>query len=99
MKNEREIEVFRNYGCLAADKRIIYSHPGPIDQAVLSEKICILVPEGFCIGENVMEETLIIAPWKLNYMVNELLGGNKHPYFTWADDGGSHYIKLKYREL
>ena len=89
-------KIYKNYGCLAAEKRIIYTHRMPQSTAVCSDEITIEIPEGWEPYENDAGNMLLMAPWGWGYDINELLGGNENPYFIAIDKNGKEKrIQLK----
>lgn len=43
MKNS--IEIYKNYGCLAAEKRNLYTYGAPHATAVCSDKMTVEIPD------------------------------------------------------
>lgn len=82
------IEIYKNYGCLAAEKRIIYTYGAEHPTAVTSDRIKVEIPEGWETYKNAYDEIMLTAPWGWNYSVNDVLGGNDCPVFTATNKGG-----------
>lgn len=81
----KSIKIFRNYGVLAAEKRNVYTYGAEHSQAVCSDEITVEIPEGWETYENDLGQTMLTAPWGWNYFINEVLSGNKNPYFQAYD--------------
>lgn len=96
----KTFEAYANHGCLTAEKRTIYSAFAPAGTAVTSDEIEITVPNGWELYETVCGTPCITAPWGQNYTLNEILSGNKSPYFIAYDkDGKLHKVTLEYKEF
>lgn len=79
------IEIYCNYGVMAAEKRNVYTFGAPHESATCSDKMTVAVPEGWEIYQNQMGQTIATAPWKWDYEINEVLQGNEYPYFRAYD--------------
>lgn len=89
-----------NYGCLAAEKRPVFTAGAPDSTATVSDPVEYTVPDGWELGENAAGQTLVTAPWGWTYDPNELLEGKENPYFGGIDkDGNKFQIKLDWKEL
>lgn len=89
------INIFKNYGCLAAEKRNIYTYGAEEATAVCSDVLTVEIPNDWEIGKNCHGDPILLSPWGWNYEVNEVLAGNEHPYFIVTDkDGKTHKYKL-----
>lgn len=84
----KELKIFKNYGCLAAEKRIIYTYGAEAESAIYSDEITVSIPEGWRIYETIYGGTACESPWGDKYNINDLLEGNKYPYFTAYDNTG-----------
>lgn len=82
---EQTIEIIANYGCLAAEKRTIYTYGGPAETAKHSETLTVVVPDDWKLCKNKYDEVMVEAPWGEIYGINELLVGNKQPRFEAYD--------------
>lgn len=80
-------KIYKNYGCLAAEKRIIYTHGMPQPTAKCSDEIIIKIPEGWETYENDVGETILTAPWGKFYEMNEILCGDEFPCFRTFGNG------------
>lgn len=67
------IEIYCNYGVLAAEKRNVYTFGAEHPHATCSGKMTVAVPEGWELYRNQMDQTMITAPWGWNYDINEVL--------------------------
>ncbi|ODR35518.1 hypothetical protein BEI60_16460 [Eisenbergiella tayi] len=95
-KTMKEIKIFKNYGCLAAEKRVIYTYGAATKNAAYSDEITVAVPANWEIYETVSGDIACKAPWGATYSVNELLDGNDHPYFAAYDNSGVlHRVQLQ----
>ena len=81
----KTVEIYRNYGCLSAEKRSVYTYSNPHATAAAWDKITVEIPEGYEAFENEFGEAIIEAPWGMTYMVNELLAGDEKPMFRAYD--------------
>ena len=75
MKNT--IEIYCNYGVLAAEKRHVYTYGGQHMHATCSDKMTVIVPDGWELFENVMGTLMVEAPWGWTYEINEVLPGHE----------------------
>lgn len=89
MKNS--IEIYRNYGCLAAEKRNLYTYGAPHATAVCSDKMTVEIPDGWTLSETVSGGVIVTAPWGWDYQINEVLAGNDAPMFIARDNDGRGY--------
>ena len=93
---ERTIELYKNYGCLAAEKRVVYTYGAEAETATCSEVIQAKIPEGWELYETSLGDKMVQAPWGWNYGINEVLSGNEHPCFFALDKHGrEHFARLK----
>lgn len=81
----KTIEIYCNYGVLAAEKRNVYTFGGEHPHATCSGKITVVVPEGWELYQNQMGQTVVAAPWGWDYDINDVLQGNEYPYFRAYD--------------
>lgn len=96
-KVSKEFEIFCNYGCLAAEKRNIYTYGGQHHAAVCSDKVVVKLPanDWFGIYETEIGNLAVESAWGWNYDINEILQGNEKPSFFAVDkDGKGHMVKL-----
>lgn len=92
----KTIEIYRNYGCLAAEKRIKYTFGAPSSTATCSDRMTVEIPDGWELAENYMGQSIVEAPWGWTYMINEVLAGNEYPCFISMDkDMKEHRYMLK----
>lgn len=69
----KTIEIYCNYGVLAAEKRNVYTFGAEHPHATCSDKMTVVVPDGWKICQNQMGQTMITAPWGWDYDINEVL--------------------------
>ena len=67
------IEIYKNYGVLAAEKRNVYTFGAPASTATCSDKMTVVVPDGWELYQNEMGRTMVTAPWGWDYDINEVL--------------------------
>lgn len=75
------IKIYKNYGCLGAEKRAIYTYGNPQPTATCSDEITVRTPEGWETYESISGETILTAPWGDNYTMHQILSGDEHPCF------------------
>lgn len=89
MKNS--IEIYKNYGCLTAEKRSLYTYGAPHATAVCSDKMTVEIPDGWTLSETVSGGMIATAPWGWDYQINEVLAGDATPIFSARDKDGRSY--------
>lgn len=89
----KTIEIYKNYGCLTAEKRSLYTYGAEHATAVCSDKMTVEIPDGWTLSETVSGSMIITAPWGWNYQINEVLAGDANPVFSARDKDGRNYIK------
>ena len=90
------INIFANYGVLAAEKRIIYTFGNPQPTAVTWDEMTVEIPDGWDYYKSEWGLGMVTAPWGQTYEINEVLGGDKSPIFQAVDkDCKWHRVKLK----
>ncbi|MFR6220406.1 MAG: hypothetical protein ACLUKO_27410 [Enterocloster bolteae] len=88
-----------NYGCLAAEKRPVFTEGNPQPTATVSEPVEYTVPEGWGCDETEMG-IVLTAPWGWTYSPNELLDGKDNPQFHVINKEGEEMrIKLEWRHI
>lgn len=91
---------FVNYGCLAAEKRPIFTAGNPAETAAISDPVEYMMPEGWELGENGAGDPVVTAPWGWDYSPNDLLEGKKDPCFAGIDKNGNGFkVKLEWHKL
>ena len=85
----KTIEIYENYGCLAAEKRKVYTYGAEHATATCCEKITAEIPDGWELFENTMGQKMVKAPWGWEYGINEVLKGNERPEFCAMDKNGN----------
>lgn len=91
--NNESIEIYKNYGCLAHEKMIVYTYGSPEETAKCYDKITVKIPDGWETFENYMGETILTAPLGKNYTIHEVLCGDEYPCFRTFGNGDR--IKLE----
>lgn len=81
----KTIEIYCNYGVLAAEKRNVYTFGGPHEMATCSDKMTVAIPEEWELYETTHGNFAVTAPWGWDYLINEVLAGNTYPYFRAYD--------------
>ena len=81
----KTIEIYCNYGVLAAEKRNVYTFGEPHATATCSDKMTVAVPDGWEIYRSQMGQTIATAPWGWDYEINEVLQGDECPHFRAYD--------------
>lgn len=94
----KTIEIYCNYGVLAAEKRNVYTFGAPHATATCWDKMTVAVPEGWEIYQNQMGQTMVTAPWGWDYDINEVLQGKEYPYFR-AYDKEMNMKKFRLKEI
>ena len=93
----KTIEIYCNYGVLAAEKRNIYTYGAEHPHATCSDKMIVAVPNGWELYQNQAGEVMVTAPWGWNYEINDVLQGNEKPCFFALDEnmnGHRAYLKI-----
>ena len=89
------IKIFKNYGCLAAEKRNVYTYGTEQPTATCADEIVVKIPDGWKVI-NSENDILLESPWGWTYNPNDLLNGNEKPCFMGYDrDGRIFNIPLK----
>ena len=82
------IKIFENYGCLAAEKRSVYTVDNHHATAAVWDELTVSIPDGWDAWETCSGATGVTAPWGADYLVREILAGDKEPIFQAIDDHG-----------
>lgn len=90
---KRFVELYANYGCLSAEKRVLYSHGAPISTGTGFEKITVKIPNRFEDDGWTREiaesgEELLYSPWGFAYTWDMVLEGNSSPCIYAIDANG-----------
>ena len=85
------IEIYCNYGVLAAEKRNVYTFGAEHPHATCSDKMTVVVPDGWKIYQNQMGQTMTTAPWGWDYDINEVLTDINGRAAFWAMDKNMSY--------
>lgn len=95
----KTIEIYQNYGVLGAEKRSVYTFGGEHPHAVCSDRLTVEIPEGWELYETVYGDIAVTSPWGQNYAINDVLSGEKYPYFRAYDkDMNLKVFKLEERK-
>lgn len=90
------INIYKNYGVLAAEKRTVYTFGVEHPHATCSDKMTVIVPDGWEVYKNQIGQTMVTAPWGWDYEINEILQGNEKPCFYAMDkDMKGHRVYLE----
>lgn len=91
-----KIKIYKNYGCLANERRAIYTCGGPHPTSVCNDELMVKIPDGWNCHENEWGELFVEAPWGWNYRPDELMAGDEAPYFMGINkDGAQFKVKLE----
>ena len=93
---ENTFKAYKNYGVLTREKRNIFTAEMPADTAVTWEECTLQVPDNWELYRNAAGTLFVTSPWGENYMVNDILGGDKTPCFVVFHEGeGNKVVWLK----
>ena len=81
------IKIYKNYGCLAAEKRSIYTYGAEQPTVICADEIVVKIPDGWKVV-NSENDILLESPWGWTYNPNNLLHGNENPCFMGYDRNG-----------
>ena len=96
-RESQEFNIFCNYGCLAAEKRNVYTYGAQHQTATCSDRITVKLPanDHFNIFETVSGEFAVETSWGLNYDLNDILQGSDNPCIYAVDrEGKGHRVQL-----
>lgn len=94
------LKGYANYGVLAQEKKVVFTGGNPHCHATVSDKIEIIVPDGFSVSENAFGTILINTPDGITYEVNEILNTRENePVMSWFDGKKEHRVKCQWREI
>lgn len=97
---DKTFKGYINYGCLAAEKRPVFTAENPDATAIVSNPVEYSIPEGWELYETVFGNMYVETPWGRKYDPNELLEGKEDPYFAGIDAEGSVFRKkLDWKKL
>lgn len=95
----RTIEIFLNYGVLANEKRNVYTYGGPHSQGICSDKMTVVIPDGWETHVNYLGNLMLKSPWGWEYEPNEVLKDkNGCPTFSGLDKDGHPFYYYLYTE-
>lgn len=81
----KTIDIYRNYRVLQYEKRNIYTYGGQHPYATCSDRLTVAIPQGWELYETLSGDLSVTAPWGSNYEINDVLSGDKYPYFRAYD--------------
>lgn len=81
----KTLEIYRNFGVLAAEKRYIYTFGNPNPTAAAYDTLTVEIPDDWDVYKNAYGETIVVAPSGQVYTPNEILIGNNAPEFCVVD--------------
>lgn len=86
-KKITKFEIYCNYGVLVAEKRKVYTYGNENETSVISDKLSVELPENeyFSLHETENGRLFVKSTWGWDYDINEVLTGNKKPYFHALD--------------
>lgn len=94
----KTFDIYCNYGCLAAEKRNVYTYGAQHPTATCSDRITVKLPANdyFNIFETVSGDLAVETSWGFDYDLNDVLQGNETPCLYAVDrEGKGHRVKLK----
>ena len=97
-RKKENMKIYKNYGCLSAEKRIVYTYGAVEPTAVTYEEIEVQLPEGWKEAENNMGSTIIVSPEGDVFLPNKILCGNECPCLQWID-ANKHDRRIKLKVL
>ena len=96
----KTIEIYANYGVLAAEKRNVYTFGAEHPHATCSDKMTVVVPDGWEIYQNEVWNTMVMTPTGWNYEINDVLGNvNGRPAFQVMDDCAGYEMEYTKKTL
>lgn len=90
-KERIEMKIYRNYGVLGAEKRIVYTCDAPHCSAIVTDEIEVELPKGWKASKNIAGQTLVKNSRGLVFLMDEILGGSEYPCFFWYE-GMQHCV-------
>lgn len=85
----KTIEIYCNYGVLAAEKRNIYTFGAKSERGTCADKMTVFVPDDWKLYTGQTGELMVEAPWGWCYDINEVLTDRQgHPAFSVLDKNG-----------
>ena len=82
----QKLEIYCNYGVLAAEKRNVYTYGGEHAHAAGSDCMTVTLPDEWKLYKNVIGEVMVQAPWGECYQINDVLQGDEKPCFCAIDN-------------
>lgn len=82
----QKLEIYCNYGVLAAEKINVYTYGAEHVHAACSDCVTVIVPDEWELYKNVIGEVMVQAPWGECYQINDVLQGDAQPCFCAIDN-------------
>nr|DAI05154.1 MAG TPA: helix-turn-helix domain protein [Caudoviricetes sp.] len=70
--------IHKNYGCLAAEKRCVYTHKVPAETAVTYDRLVVETPDGWDAYETPAEDIVLTPPDGIPSLLREILCGDEY---------------------
>ena len=83
------LEIYRNYGCLSAEKRIVYTYSAAQPTAVTSDQVTVQLPQGWTADKGAAGGIILTSPDGQRYLPDEVLAGNEQPMLEVCGSFGS----------
>lgn len=93
-------DIYKNYGCLGADKRAVYTVITPDSTAKCYDRLTVEVPAGWDIWESTSGELCATIPDGIDFPtravpVRDILCGDERPMLRlWTPDSGDIFTTL-----
>lgn len=88
--------IYRNYGCLAAEKRCVYTHKVPAETAVTYDRLIVETPDGWDAYETPAEDIVLTPPDGIPSLLREILCGDEYPcVLRISKDGSGYPVRLR----
>lgn len=85
----KALDVYCNYGVLAAEKRNIYTYGSEHPHAVCSDEITVFIPDEWELYTGPAGDLMVQAPWGWRYGINDVLSDlNGYAVFKAFDSNG-----------
>ena len=94
----KTLEIYKNYGVLGSEKRNVFTFGAEHATATCSDKTTVAIPDGWNVFETASGRTAVTAPWGWDYDIDDVLQGNKKPYFC-AMDHNMHERRAELEEI
>ena len=77
----QKIEIYCNYGVLAAEKRNVYTYGGEHQHATCSDRMTVIVPDEWKLYKNTFGATMVESPWANATRLTKYFRGTKSLVF------------------